>query len=249
MQITLDNKVAIVTGAASGIGRAIAARFAAAGATVHIFDAHQEDGRAAAREIGAEFACVDVSDHRAVADAVTSAGAVDILVNNAGIAHIGRLDQTEPEDLQRLFQVNVAGVYNCLHAAIPQMRERGGGVVLNMASVAATVGIPDRFAYSMTKGAVMAMTLSVARDYIADGIRCNCLCPARVHTPFVDNYLAQHYPGSEDEMFAKLAASQPIGRMGTPDEVADLALFVCSDAAGFITGTNLDIDGGFTKLR
>jgi len=254
MNLTLEGKTALVTGGGSGIGKAISERFAAAGANVHVLDFDAEAGEATAEAIRsnggeAQFLKGDVTDHKSIAESIGTISPLDILVNNAGIAHIGRLDQTSPEDFDRLFKVNVAGVYNCLHAAIGGMRERKSGVILNMASVASTTGIPDRFAYSMTKGAVMTMTLSVARDYIADGIRCNCLCPARVHTPFVDNFIAQNYPGEEEETFAKLAASQPIGRMGTPEEIAGLALYVCSEAGSFITGTNIDIDGGFTKLR
>ena len=254
MNLSLNNKIAVVTGGGSGIGKAICKRFASAGAVVHVLDFDTDSGEYAAAEIrenggDAKFVHADVTDHAAITEKIGKISNLDILVNNAGIAHVGRLDQTSPEDFERLFKVNVAGVYNCLHAAISGMRERKSGVILNMASVASTTGIPDRFAYSMTKGAVMTMTLSVARDYVEDGIRCNCLCPARVHTPFVDNFIKQNYPGEEESTFAKLAASQPIGRMGTPEEIADLALYVCSDAGSFFTGTNIDIDGGFTKLR
>ncbi|MEM7387138.1 MAG: SDR family oxidoreductase, partial [Verrucomicrobiota bacterium] len=171
------------------------------------------------------------------------------LVNNAGNAHIGTASTTQPEDLDRIYQVNIKGIYHCLHTVLPRMQENGGGVVLNMASVASKLGIPDRFAYSMSKGAVLSMTLSVACDYLKDNIRCNCLCPGRVHTPFVDNYLKKTYPGEEAAMFAKLAATQPIGRMGTPDEIARLAAFLCSDDAGFMTGGAYDIDGGFVSLK
>ena len=167
----------------------------------------------------------------------------------SGIAHIGNVLNTSPEDLDKLYQVNVRGVYHCLHFGVAKMLASGGGSIVNIASVASKVGIADRFAYSMTKGAVLTMTLSVARDFIDQGIRCNCICPARVHTPFVDGFLEKNYPGQEAEMFAKLAASQPIGRMGTPDEVAALAAFLCSSDASFITGSAYDLDGGFTRLR
>jgi NAD(P)-dependent dehydrogenase (short-subunit alcohol dehydrogenase family) len=140
-------------------------------------------------------------------------------------------------------------MYLAMQAAIPAMQARKSGVILNLASIAATAGIPDRFAYSMTKGAVLSMTLSVARDLLADGIRCNCISPARVHTPFVDGFVTKNYPGREAETFAKLAAAQPIGRMGTPAEVAKLALYLCSDAASFLTGCDYPIDGGFFNLR
>jgi 2-keto-3-deoxy-L-fuconate dehydrogenase len=176
-------------------------------------------------------------------------GNIHILVNNAGIAHVGKVDTTPEADFDRIMNVNVKGVYNCLYAAIPQLRNSGGGVILNMASIAAWVGIPDRFAYSTAKGAVMAMTLSVAKDYINENIRCNSISPARVHTPFVDGFIAKNYPDNQAEMFDKLSKSQPIGRMGKPEEIAALALFLCSDESGFITGSDYPIDGGFIKLN
>ena len=176
-------------------------------------------------------------------------GNINILVNNAGIAHIGKVDTTPEADFDRIMNVNVKGVYNCLHAAIPQFRKSNGGVIVNMASIAASVGIPDRFAYSPAKGAVMAMTLSVAKDYLNENIRCNSISPARVHTPFVDGFISKTYPGKEADIFEKLSQSQPIGRMGKPDEVAALALFLCSDEASFITGSDYPIDGGFIKLN
>ena len=180
---------------------------------------------------------------------IAAAGSIDILVNSAGVSHIGRLDNTTEEDFDRLFRVNVKGTFLCMQAAITHMRKAGSGVVLSMASIAATAGLSDRFAYSMTKGAVLSMTLSVAKDYMADGIRCNCISPARIHTPFVDAFLHQHYPGQEELMYAKLSNSQPIGRMGSPEEVASLALFLCSDSSAFITGADIPLDGGFFNLR
>jgi 2-keto-3-deoxy-L-fuconate dehydrogenase len=256
--MSLQTKLTLVTGAASGIGEAIAKRFAAENHPVCILDLDEAAATRVATEINETegtahpFAC-DVSDHAAVHQTlqqiIAAHGPPAILVNNAGIAHIGTLDSTSPDDFDRLFAVNVRGVYNCMHATINPMIDNGGGVILNMASIAANVGLPDRFAYSMTKGAVLNMTLTVARDYVSKNIRCNCLCPARVHTPFVDNYLAQTYPGQEKEMFDKLAAAQPIGRMATPDEIAGHALYICSDQANFITGNALDIDGGFMNLR
>jgi 2-keto-3-deoxy-L-fuconate dehydrogenase len=194
----------------------------------------------------------DVANHsqvKAVFDKLASQGAFHILVNNAGISHIGTVESTTEVDFDRLISVNVKGVYNCTHAAIGHLKSNGGGVILNMASVAGTAGIADRFAYSMTKGAVVAMTFSIAKDYLPHKIRCNCISPARVHTPFVDGYLHKNYPGREQEMFQKLAASQPIGRMGQPEEVAAVALFLCSDEAAFITGADYPIDGGFLNVR
>ncbi|MBL9194892.1 MAG: SDR family oxidoreductase [Opitutaceae bacterium] len=250
----LASKHALVTGAGSGIGRALVERFAAEGASVTVLDFGREAAEAVAsaiREQGgrAEAAACDVSDAEAVRAVFAALPRLDILVNNAGIAHIGTATSTQPADFDRVYAVNVKGVYHCLHFGLPRLLEQKGGVVLNVASIASKVGLPDRFAYSMTKGAVLSMTLSVARDYVAQGIRCNCICPARVHTPFVDGFLARTYPGREAEMFAKLAAAQPVGRMGEPAEIAALAAFLCSPEASFITGSAYDIDGGTTLLR
>lgn len=253
----LDGKVAVVTGGASGIGRAIVLRFARAGARVAVLDLAEPAARDVAREADSAngsalpLTC-DVTRpedvERAFAVVGERFGPVDILVNSAGIAHVGTIEQTSESDMDRLYAVNVKGVFNCMRAAVPRMKGRGG-VILNLASVVSSVGVPDRFAYTMTKGAVLAMTYSVARDYVAHGIRCNAIAPARVHTPFVDGFLAKNYPGREREMFEQLSRTQPIGRMGRPDEVAELALFLCSDAAGFITGSNYAIDGGFVNLK
>jgi 2-keto-3-deoxy-L-fuconate dehydrogenase len=251
----LAGRTAIVTGAGSGIGQAIALLFAARGARVGMLDIGELGQTLAAIEAGGGEAMAvrcDVSNQadvtRAFADVRNRFGALDVLVNSAGVAHIGTVETTTEEDLDRIYRVNVRGVYNCLKLGVSAMKGRGGAI-LNIASVAATVGIPDRFAYSMSKGAVLTMTYSVARDFIAEKIRCNCVSPARIHTPFVDGFLAKNYPGREPEMFEKLARSQPIGRMGRPDEVAELALFLCSDAAAFITGSNYAIDGGFIALK
>jgi len=172
---------------------------------------------------------------------------IDILINNAGIGFVGNIENTTEADLDRLYNVNVKGIYNCIKAAIPYFKEKNKGVIINMASIASSVGIADRFAYSMTKGAVLTMTYSIAKDYLAHNIRCNCISPARVHTAFVDGFIAKNYPGREQEMFENLSKTQPIGRMGQPQEVANLALYLCSDEAAFITGTDFPIDGGFIK--
>lgn len=258
MDIRFDDKTAIVTGGGSGIGRAISKQFAESGAHVCILDYDENAGEAVCEEIRQqEQACgfyhCDVGDQQqvrlVVEEIVADHSKIDILINNAGIAHVGNLQGTTEKDFDRIYRVNVKGVYNCMYAAIDPMVEQGGGVILNLASVASSVGIEDRFAYSMSKGAVLTMTHSVAKDYIDDNIRCNCISPARVHTPFVDGFLKENYPGREDEMFEQLSQTQPIGRMGQPDEIAALVLYLCSDQAGFITGTDYPIDGGFIKLN
>jgi len=251
---SLQNKKAVVTGGGSGIGKAIAVLFAKQGAEVHIIELTEESAKTAVDEIKANggkvfsHAC-NVANQEEVLATFEKIGNINILINNAGIAHVGKVDTTPAADFDRVMDVNVKGVYNCLFAAIPQFRLSNGGVIINMASIAAWVGIPDRFAYSTAKGAVMAMTLSVAKDYIKENIRCNSISPARVHTPFVDGFISKNYAGKEEEMFEKLSQSQPIGRMGKPDEIAALALYLCSDEAGFITGSDYPIDGGFIKLN
>jgi 2-keto-3-deoxy-L-fuconate dehydrogenase len=252
----LTGKRAVITGGASGIGFAIAQLFASQGADVVLLDLDAAKSSAAATSIRqatkantSAFAC-DVASQQSVASTFATIGApLDILVNCAGLANVGNLESTSLEDFERLFAVNVRGTYLCMQVAIKPMLEARRGTILNMASIAATAGLSDRFAYSMTKGAVLSMTLSVAKDYIAQGIRCNCISPARVHTPFVDGFLAKNYPGQEAEQMKVLAQSQPIGRMATPDEIAMLALYLCSDASSFVTGTDYPIDGGFLNLR
>lgn len=254
---TLSNRCAIVTGGSSGIGAAIVRRFAEAEAAVAVLDVNEQGARQVVAEVdeaggtAAFFAC-DVGDQNAVDRAFDAAadrfGSLDAVVNNAGVSHVGTVETTTEADLDRIYRVNVKGVYNGLRAAVRHMKSRGGCIV-NMASIVSTAGIPDRFAYSMSKGAVLTMTYSVACDYLQAGIRCNSIAPARVHTPFVDDFLAENYPGEEQAMFDRLSATQPIGRMGTPEEVAELALYLCSDAASFVTGTNFPIDGGFLSLR
>ncbi len=249
---SLSERVAVVTGGGSGIGRAIALLFAARGAEVVIFDADEAGARSVADEAerpGAISWCqVDVTDEQAVEAAfaalLADTGRVDVLVNNAGIAHVGRIDNTSLADFERVYQVNVRGAFLCARAAVRAMLPRKSGVILNMASIAALIGIEDRLAYSMSKGALLSLTRSIAVDTMTQGIRCNCICPARVHTPFVDGFIAKNYPGREAELFAQLSAYQPLGRMGTPAEVAELALYLCSDSASFITGQAFPIDGG-----
>ena len=252
----LDGKTALVTGAASGIGNAIARVFAAAGAEVFIVDVDPAAAEKAAREIVAangkatSFQC-DITNQPQVNEVFRAIGAIrplDILVNNAGVSHIGNVESTTAADFERIFRVNVKGMFHCLQAGVAALKDRGG-VILNMASIAGSAALADRFAYSMSKGAVVAMTYSVARDCLKYKIRCNCISPARVHTPFVDGYLKNNYPGREEEMFRVLSAAQPLGRMGEPEEVAYLALYLCSEQASFVTGVDYPLDGGFFNLH
>ncbi|MEQ8211375.1 MAG: SDR family oxidoreductase [Lacipirellulaceae bacterium] len=258
MSKRLTEKVAVVTGGGSGIGEAICLRFASEGARVAVLDLDGDAAEQVAAEIvenegeAQPYPC-DVSNlanvEETLARVVEDFGGLTTLVNNAGIAHIGNVEQTGPEDLDKLYQVNVKGAFHCLRASLPFLKSRGGGSIINMGSIASTIGIPDRFAYSMSKGAVLMMARSVACDYLDDNIRCNCISPARVHTPFVDSFLKDNYPGNEAEMLANLSATQPLGRMGQPEEIASLAVYLASDEASFVTGANFEIDGGFHNLK
>ncbi|HEY6371205.1 MAG TPA: glucose 1-dehydrogenase [Candidatus Sulfotelmatobacter sp.] len=255
--LRLDGKVAVVTGGGSGIGQAIALKLSAHGAVIRVLDVNEPAAATTCEKIttagGAASAhSCDVTsqpDVKASFDQLFRRDRVHILINNAGVSHVGTVESTTEADFDRVVRVNVKGFYNCMQAVVGHMKDSGGGTIVNMASIAGSSGLADRFAYSMSKGAVIAMTYSVARDYLAYNIRCNCISPARVHTPFVDDYLRKNYPGREKEMFEKLAKSQPIGRMAEPAEVASLALFLCSDEAAFITGVDYPIDGGFFNLR
>lgn len=256
MKFNLSNKVAIITGGGSGIGKAISKTLAQQGALVHILELNLENAKETKLEIENEGGRAIIhqcnvavqQDVKSTIARIAEKDSIDILINNAGVAHVGTIENTPEEDFDRVYSVNVKGAYNCIFAVIPHMKKRGG-VILNMASVASSVAVSDRFAYSVSKGAILTMTYSIAKDYIGYGIRCNSISPARIHTPFVDGFLNKNYPGREEEMFEKLSKTQPIGRMGTPQEVADLALYLCSDEAAFITGTDVPIDGGFIKLN
>jgi len=235
----LNEKIAVITGSGSGIGKATALLFAKQGAQVHVLDLNEEACNETVKEIqqtgGKAVKHVsDVSNQQQVKEVFGKIGRIDILVNSAGISHIGNAENTTESDFDRIYNVNIKGVYNCLHAAVSIMKKNRSGVILNLSSIANIVGLQDRFAYSMSKGAVYAMTLSVAKDYLNDDIRCNCVSPARVHTPFVDNFIKKNYPGKEEEMFEKLSKSQPIGRMAKPEEIASLILFLCSDEASLL---------------
>lgn len=256
-EFSLKGKNAIITGGGSGIGRSMSLKFAAHGCRIHILEKSIGKAEEICKEINTEggtaesYKC-DVSNLQEVEEIISqisSGNDIDILINNAGISHIGNIEKTSEEDLDRVFQVNIKGVYNCTRAVVPVMKAQHQGVILNMASIASVVGLQDRFAYSMSKGAVLTMTYSIAKDYLDHNIRCNCISPARVHTPFVDDFLAKNYPEEVESKFRELSKSQPIGRMGEPEEVANLALYLCSNEASFITGTNFPIDGGFIKLN
>ncbi|RLD21396.1 MAG: short-chain dehydrogenase [Bacteroidetes bacterium] len=254
----LNDKVAVVTGGGSGIGRSCAEVLSSQGAHVFLFELNASSGKEVAqniRDTGGQctFVQCDVGDQESVRQAFKSldkkSGTLDILVNNAGVSHIGNLENTTEEAMDKVFKVNVKGAFYCLSEAVPRMKKTGGGRIVNIASSAVWVGISDRFAYSMSKAAVANMSLTVAKDYVNDNIQSNSISPGRVHTPFVDQYLARHYPGQEAEMFEKLSKTQPIGRMASPDEIAYLALYLSSDESGFITGSDYIIDGGMITLN
>lgn len=255
----LDGKTALVTGAGSGIGEQIARTLAAQGARVFVGEVAAEAGERVAQEIGAAghaaaFLPLDVTDPEAVnaafAQIDADAPGIDILVNNAGVGFVGDILSTPLSEFERLFAVNTRGVFLCAQAAVRRMKDSGrGGCIVNIDSIAGKVALKERFAYAATKGAVLMMTRAIACDFITENIRCNCVCPARVHTPFVDAYLAKNYPGQETEKLAELSAAQPIGRMGAPQEIAHLVLYLCSDEAAFVTGVAYDIDGGALAMR
>lgn len=255
---SLKGKTAIVTGGGSGIGAAITKLFSKQKANVYILDLNRDSSEEVASSVGewdglVKYRFCDLSDQEETTSVINSIheseGRIDVMVNNAGISSIGNIEETSEDEMDRIYKVNIKGVYNGCKAVIPFMKKDGGGSIINMASVASHLAIPDRFAYGMSKGAVLQMTYSVAKDYIDYGIRCNCVAPARVHTPFVDDYLANNYPGKEKEMFEQLSATQPIGRMGKPEEIAALVLYLASDESSFVTGSSMPIDGGYLNLN
>ena len=246
MKFDLSGKKAVVTGGSNGIGKAIATTLNNQGAEVFIIDLNDNPSH---QKLGIQTLIADITQWNQLNSLLTSLpNTIDILINNAGISFVGNIEQTEEADFDRLYQVNVKGVFNCVKTFLPRMK-KNGAIILNMASIVSHVAVKDRLAYSMTKGAVWAMTNSIAKDYLSYGIRCNSVSPARVHTPFVDNYLEKSFPGREKEMFEKLSKTQPIGRMAKAQEVADMVLYLCSDEASFITGSDFPIDGGFIKLN
>ena len=246
MKFDLSKKKAVITGGSNGIGKAIANTLKNQGAEVFILDLNENQSH---KKAGIQTIITDITQWSQINSSLTSIpNTVDILINNAGIGFVGNIEQTEEADFDRLYQVNVKGVFNCVKAILPRMKKKGG-VIINMASIVSHVAVKDRLGYTMTKGAVFAMTNAIAKDYLSYGIRCNSVSPARVHTPFVDDYLEKNYLGKEKEMFERLSKTQPIGRMAEPQEVADMVLYLCSDEASFITGTDFPIDGGFIKLN
>lgn len=256
--IDYKDTVVIITGGSSGIGAAMVMAFAEVKATVYFLDINKVAGvllqdTCRREQLNVSFIPCDITRMAAFQKVVRNIhekhGQINVLINNAGIAHVGNIEQTGESDFQNLIDINIKGVYHGILSVIPFMKEQGGGVILNVGSIAAEVALPDRFAYSMTKGAVHAMTYSVARDYLSYHIRCNCIAPARVHTPFVDGFVQKNFPGKEVETFEALAQSQPIGRMGTTSEIANLAVYLCSNQASFITGSMIPIDGGFIRLN
>ncbi|HKT37349.1 MAG TPA: glucose 1-dehydrogenase [Ktedonobacterales bacterium] len=253
----LDGKRALITGAGSGIGEAIARLFAAQGAQVLVADIQPEAATRVSASIVqhdgvASALTLDVADETQVcatfAGIAAQYGRLDILVNNAGISHVGNILETSLEDWERVLRVNATGVFLCAREGVRRMLEQEpkGGVLINLSSAAALIGLERRVPYSASKGAVLALTRSLAIDYVGAGIRCNAICPGTVQTPFVEGYLKRNFAGQEDAVRQTLHARQPLGRMGLPEEIAAAALYLASDEAAFVTGSALVIDGGWT---
>ncbi len=242
----LDGKHALVTGAASGIGEATARVFTEAGATVSLVDIDRVRAEKVASELlnASAYVC-DITDEGEVARLMATLE-LDVLVNCAGIGLVGTAEETGLEDWRRLFRVNVEGTFLMIKAALPALKRRNGSI-LNIGSVAGLVGVRRRFAYCATKGAIIALTRQIAADYPAE-IRCNCIAPGTVESPFVEGYLEKFHSHEKEKVRAELHQRQPIGRMGRPDEIAKLALYVSSSAAEFMNGSVLTIDGGWTAV-
>ncbi len=242
----------MVTGAASGIGQAIAEIFTEAGCGVFMVDIDRERLENASRPLMGSFSYVcDITDERQVQKLKADTGLPDILVNCAGIGLVGTAEETELADWQRLFRVNVEGTFLMIKAFLPKMKQKAlqgkKCSILNIGSVAGIVGVKRRFAYCATKGAVIAMTKQIAADYPTE-VRCNCIAPGTVESPFVEGYLEKFHSHEKDKVRAELHQRQPIGRMGRPDEIAKLALYISSSAAEFMNGSVITIDGGWTAV-
>ncbi len=241
----LDGRKALVTGGASGIGEAVSRVFSAAGASVYIVDIDQaRAGQLAAELPGASALICDITEEDAVRRAFEGIPALDVLVNNAGIGLVGSIEETSLADFQRLFRVNVEGMFLATKYALPLLTASHGSIVM-IGSVAGVVGVKRRFAYCATKGAVVAMTRQLAVDYPKE-IRVNCICPGTVDTPFVEAYLEKYHKHEKEKVRAELNARQPVGRLGKPEEIAHLALYLSSPEAAFVTGSVVSIDGGWT---
>ena len=240
----LDGRTALITGGASGIGEATCRVMAQAGASVIIVDIDRPRAEALAREIGGHVIVLDITDEAAVRQAFAQIPELDILVNNAGIGLVGGIEETELADFQRLFRVNVEGMFLMTRAAMPLLLARKGCIV-NIGSVAGLVGVKKRFAYCATKGAVAAMTRQLAVDYPRQ-IRVNCICPGTVDTPFVEGYLEKYHKHEKEKVRAELNQRQPVGRLGKPEEIAHMALYLASSEAEFVQGAMLSIDGGWS---
>jgi NAD(P)-dependent dehydrogenase (short-subunit alcohol dehydrogenase family) len=241
----LDGRVAMVTGGASGIGESTCRVLAKAGASVLVTDLNGEAaGRLAAELPNARAVQCDITSEESVRQAFLSIGKLDILVNNAGIGHVGSILECSLEDFQKLFRVNVEGMFLVTKAAVPLLIASHGAMV-NIGSVAGLIGIKKRFGYCATKGAVVTMTKQLAVEYPTD-FRVNCICPGTVETPFVEAYLEKHHKHEKEQVRTQLNARQPIGRLGRPEEIAHLVLYMCADEAGFMTGSVVTIDGGWT---
>ncbi len=253
-RFSLEGKAALITGAASGIGAATARAFIEQGARVVIGDLNEAAGRALAAELGerAAYVRLDVTDAASVGAAVAATtgafGRLDTLVNCAGIGFVGNVEETPEHEWAKLFAVNVTGTFLTCAAAVPVMlgQDPAGGSIINIGSVAGLVAVSRRFAYCATKGAVIALSKSLAVDYAGTGLRCNCICPGTIYSPFVETYLDRFHADTKEETVTELHARQPVGRMGRPDEVADLAVYLASDASAFMTGSAVTIDGGLT---
>ncbi len=241
---SLKNKTALVTGAASGIGAAIAEMFASAGAVVWIADRNEADGRAVTERIGGRFVAVDVASETDCARVAQNVGTLDILANVAGIGHVGTLANTTASDLDRLYAVNVRGVFNTCKAFAPAMLERKSGSIINMASIAGVIAVRERLAYTTTKFAVVGLTKALALDHSHTGVRFNCICPGRVETPFVLSRLKE-YPDPQ-AAYREMASTQLTGRMLKPGEVAAAALYLAADESAMVTGSTLMLDGGWS---